>query len=285
MFDSAIVVFSEIILALYPILIKRVQTDLFTQTLSRLLTFSMLAFFLANPTDIKQTWGTSAGISRSLGLGLITLFHVGFSYFAFDTLPAGVAMSLFYMYPILNLLGAWIGFGEVLSFFQIFLVFLAFAGAILVSLSITEGETEEKNPLNLKGILAALSAALTETAMYFAVRTAQQPNPFFATLELYPAALLYFVGTLFLMKKEIDWSPSAWVPMTLFNVFVGFIGYTARFYTIPRVTTILFSLLTFIGVTASFSWGYLFAEETPSSMALLGSLLISVGAGFSSRAN
>lgn len=281
MLNHLIVVLSEIGLALYPILIKRVPTDLITQTLSRLLTFSILGSILASPTDVKQTWMTSEGIFRSMGLGLITLLHVGVSYFAFETLPAGVAMSLFYFYPILNLIGGVLGFGESISLVQGLLVFVAFAGVILVSLSITEGETEEKDPYQWKGILAALGAALTETMMYFAVRTAKVPNPYFATLELYPGALLPFVGMLLASGQSIDWRPSVWLPMTLFNVFVGFVGYALRFWAIPRVSTLLFSMLTFIGVIASFSWGYLFAEETPSWMALLGATLISVGVGFS----
>ncbi len=280
MLNSAVVILSEVALALYPILIKRVPTDLITQTLSRLLTFSVLAFTLASPSDISQTWG-SKGVFRSLGLGLITLAHVGVSYFAFDTLPAGVAMSLFYFYPILNLLGGVLGFGESISSLQLVLILVAFVGVILVSLSITEGETKEKNPYNLKGILAALGAALTETLMYFAVRTAKQPNPYFATLELYPGALIPFLGMLLASGKQIDWRPSVWLPMTLFNVFVGFVGYALRFWAIPRVTTFLFSMLTFIGVIASFSWGYLFAEETPTWMALIGAFLISLGVGFS----
>lgn len=285
MLNTSIVVLSEIALALYPILIKRVPTDLATQTLSRLLTFSILGFFLASPTDIKQTWGTSSGLFRSLGLGLVTLFHVGASYFAFETLPAGVAMSLFYVYPILNLIGGVLGFGESISVQQLFLVLVSFIGVILVSLSITEGETEEerkkKDPYSFKGIAAALFAAFTETIMYFAVRTAKQPNPYFATLELYPGALLPFIGMLLASAKQIDWSLSTWVPMTLFNLLIGFIGYTMRFYAIPRVSTVIFSLLTFIGVIASFSWGYLFAEERPTWMALVGALLISAGVGFS----
>ncbi len=280
MLNSAVVILSEVALALYPILIKRVPTDLITQTLSRLLTFSVLAFTLASPSDISQTWG-SKGVFRSLGLGLITLAHVGVSYFAFDTLPAGVAMSLFYFYPILNLLGGVLGFGESISSLQLVLILVAFVGVILVSLSITEGETKEKNPYNLKGIFAALGAALTETLMYFAVRTAKQPNPYFATLELYPGALIPFLGMLLASGKQIDWRPSVWLPMTLFNVFVGFVGYALRFWAIPRVTTFLFSMLTFIGVIASFSWGYLFAEETPTWMALIGAFLISLGVGFS----
>jgi drug/metabolite transporter (DMT)-like permease len=117
--------------------------------------------------------------------------------------------------------------------------------------------------------------------MYFAVRTAKQPNPYFATLELYPGALIPFIGMLLASGKQIDWRPSVWIPMTLFNTFIGFIGYALRFWAIPRVSTFLFSMLTFIGVIASFSWGYLFAEETPTWMALIGALLISLGVGFS----
>lgn len=281
MLNSAVVVLSEVALALYPILIKRVPTDLVTQTLSRLLTFSVLGFALASPTDVKQTWMTGEGLFRSFGLGIITLLHVGLSYFAFESLPAGVAMSLFYFYPILNLIGGVFGFGESISLLQGALVLIAFVGVILVSLSITEGETEQKDPRNLKGILAGLGAALTETLMYFAVRTAKQPNPYFATLELYPGALIPFLGMLLVSGKTVDPRPAVWLPMTLFNVFVGFIGYAMRFWAIPRVSTVLFSLLTFIGVIASFSWGYLFAEETPTWMALGGAFLISLGVGFS----
>lgn len=282
MLNSAVVLLSEVALALYPILIKRVPTDLTTQTLSRLLTFSTLSYLLASPTDVKETWG-SKGVFRSMSLGLITLLHVGVSYFAFETLPAGVAMSLFYFYPILNLIGGVIGFGESISMIQGLLVLIAFAGVVLVSLSITEGDVkgEEKDPYHWKGILAALTAALTETIMYFGVRTANIPNPYFATLELYPGALIPFLGMLLASGKSIDWRPSVWIPMTLFNVLIGFVGYSLRFWAIPRVTTLLFSMLTFIGVIASFSWGYLFAEETPSWMALIGAVLISLGVGFS----
>jgi drug/metabolite transporter (DMT)-like permease len=283
MLNSAVIILSEVALALYPILIKRVPTDLTTQTLSRLLTFSILGYALSSQTDVKQTWGTSEGAFRSMSLGLLTLLHVGVSYFAFETLPAGVAMSLFYFYPILNLIGGVIGFGESISMIQGFLVLIAFAGVVLVSLSITEGDVkgEEKDPYHWKGILAALTAALTETLMYFAVRTAKLPNPYFATLELYPGALIPFLGMLLASGKSIDWRPSIWIPMTLFNVLIGFVGYSLRFWAIPRVTTLLFSILTFIGVIASFSWGYVFAEETPSWMALIGAVFISLGVGFS----
>jgi drug/metabolite transporter (DMT)-like permease len=280
MLNSVIVLISEIALALYPILIKRVPTDLLTQTVSRLFTFSIAAFALASPSDIATTWGTPSGIFRSLSLGLITLAHVGLSYTAFAELPAGVAMSLFYTYPILNLIGGLFTV-ESISTSQWLLALLAFVGVVLVSQSITEGEDQTKKQTTLKGIFAALGAALTETIMYFAVRTAKQPNPYFATLELYPGSLIPLLGYILYKGVPIDWNPSAWIPMTLFNLFVGFVGYALRFYAIPRVSVGVFSILTFVGVIASFLWGYLFAEEIPNWLTLLGATLIASSVGLS----
>jgi drug/metabolite transporter (DMT)-like permease len=64
--------------------------------------------------------------------------------------------------------------------------------------------------------------------------------------------------------------------MTLFNALIGFIGYNLRFYAIPKVSTLVFSLLSFIGVVSSFGFGWLFASETPSAMSALGAALITV---------
>lgn len=284
MLNSAVVIASETTLALYPILIKKVPTDISTQILSRILTYSILGFALAAPKDIATTWGTYSGLQRSLSLGLITLLHIATSYFAFARLPAGVAMSLFYTYPIFNLLGGVLGFGESISAFQMACVAFAFAGVVAVSIASKETDTS-KNPYDLPALGAGLAAALTETLMYFAVRTAEQPNPFFATLELYPGALAPFLAWLLYKKQSIDLRSSVWLPMILFNSIIGFLGYNLRFWAIPRISTLLFSLLSFIGVIASFGWGYLFAEEVPSWTAVLGGTLIAAGVGASGAAS
>ena len=284
MLNSAVVIASETTLALYPILIKKVPTDISTQILSRILTYSILGFALASSKDIKTTWATCPGLKRSLRLGLITLLHIATSYFAFSKLPAGIAMSLFYTYPIFNLLGGVLGFGESISPFQIVCVALAFLGVVLVSTA-SKDTDEKKNPYDLLAIAAGLAAAATETLMYFAVRTAEQPNPFFATLELYPGAFAPFVAWLLYQKQPIDLRSSVWLPMILFNSVVGFLGYNLRFWAIPRISTLLFSVLSFIGVIASFGWGYLFAEEVPSWTAVLGGTLIAASVGASGAAS
>lgn len=282
MATSAIVIGSEIALALYPILIKTVPTNLPTQIVSRLLVYSGLAYFLASESDVLMAWGDINGILRSSSLGLLTLLHIGTSYYAFQQLPAGVSMSLFYTYPIWNLLGAFLGFGEEFSLFQILLVVLGFLGTVFVAYGNKDPDPQKKkDPFNWKGLTAALLAALTESAMYFAVRTAQRPSPFFAVLELYPAALLFLAPILWYTKSSLDFRPQVWARMVSFNTLIGFLGYCLRFYAIPRVSTLVFSLLSFVGVLASFAWGYIFVAEKPTWLTLVGSGVIASVAAFS----
>lgn len=283
MATSAIVVGSEIALALYPILIKTVPTNLPTQLLSRILVYSALAYWFSSETDVYLTWGTLHGAFRSSLLGLLTFLHISASYYAFQQLPAGVSMSLFYTYPIWNLLGAYLGFGEHFSFFQILLVIIGFLGTVLVAYGNKDPDPEkQKDPYNWKGIAAGLFAAFSESLMYFAVRTAERPSPFYAILELYPAALVFLGATILMTKSSVDFRPLVWARMLSFNTLVGFLGYCLRFYAIPRVPTVVFSILSFVGVLASFGWGYLFVHEVPTWLTFVGGLCIAGVAAFSS---
>ena len=47
-----------------------------------------------------------------------------------------------------------------------------------------------------------------------------------------------------------------------------------RFFTIPRLTTIMFNSLIFVGVIFSYIWGYLFSNEKIKMKNILGTLLI-----------
>jgi drug/metabolite transporter (DMT)-like permease len=272
--NAGIVIGSEIVLALYPLLIKLVPTNLWTQLLARFLVYTVLAGFLADWSNLHDTWFTVAGASSSLFFGSLTLLHVFLSYFAFSRLPSGEAMSLFYTYPIWNLLGASLLFGESFSLFQIGLILLSLVGVYFV----TKKDENTKESFDWKAIAAGLGAALTESLMYFVVRT-KSPNPFYSILQLYPGGLVPLVAGIFMQKAPISVEGSVWLPLLLFNAFVGFVGYALRFYAVPKVKTIVFSLLSFFGVLASFGWGYLFAEETASATSLFGALLIAFAGG------
>ena len=276
--NSLIVIGSEVALALYPILIKTVPVNLATQLVARFLVYVSLALFLASPKDIAGTWLTFDNASQSMLYGILNLVHIGVSYYSFSNLPTGTAMSLFYTYPVWNLLGAHLLFGETFSAFNIFLVFVALFGVYLVALQTKDEDSDSKKQIHLQGVVAALMAALTETLIYLIVRV-KSPSPSFSILQLYPGGLLALLACLVATGESIDLSWDHWKPLLLFNGLIGFVGYFLRFYTIPRVEIIVFTLLSLIGVIASYIWGFRFLNEVPTSMGVLGSLLISLAAG------
>ena len=287
LFDSALLVVAEAGMALYPILIKTVPTNLTTQVMARVLTYSLVALVLAPSALISQAWFTAEGAATTLGFGALTLFHIFSSYIAFTELPAGAAMSIFYTYPIWNMAVASLIHKEQISLVHFLLVLVGFAGVALIAWTHMKDATEEekkKDPFALTGIAAGLAAALSETAIYFAVKRFGINSPYKSLVELYPGAIVLL--SLFLLFNQqgslfLDKNPEVWKPLMLFNLLVGVVGFFCWSYAIPRVTTTTFSLLSFFGVVSSFIWGWLFLKEVPSIEALAGAGLIVGAAGLS----
>ena len=285
LFDSALLVAAEAAMALYPILIKTVPTNLTTQVMARVLTYTIVAFIIAPSALINKTWGTTEGAATSMALGTLILFHIFSSYVAFTELPAGAAMSIFYTYPIWNMVTASLLHGESISFIHFLLVLVAFAGVILIARSqaTTDADAKTKD-YGLKGIVAGLGAALSETTIYFAVKRWGIESSYNSLIELYPGAFLLLAGFLLLNQEGalfLDKNPEIWKPLMLFNLLVGVVGFFCWSYAIPRVTTTTFSLLSFFGVVSGFLWGWLFLKEVPSLEALAGAGLIVGSAGAS----
>lgn len=67
---------------------------------------------------------------------------------------------------------------------------------------------------------------------------------------------------------------SRWTTLLGFNALLGFTGYLARFYAIPKLSTVAFSLLSFMGVAFGYMWGILFAGDRPTTGSMIGGGLI-----------
>jgi drug/metabolite transporter (DMT)-like permease len=277
------VIGSEIALALHPILLKLVNVPLITQVLFRMGTYSSLAGIAASPEDWMYAFGTSQGLIQSSMSSIMNLVHIGSSYASYRNLSAGSALALFYTYPFMNILAGYLFLGEKVSLLVLPLLLLAFVGVLLVSYAEnTEQESKngstEKN--TLYGISMALLSAMTETMIFLLVKTSKLQNPFVNILQLYPIgflALALYASTEGF--QDIKGSPFQLAQIIAFNVFIGFVGYSLRFYSIPRLSTVIFSILTFIGVAAGYGWGRIFASESPSLTALLGAACITGAVG------
>jgi drug/metabolite transporter (DMT)-like permease len=259
---TATTIMAEIALALHPILIKQVPVGLPTQLLARLGTYSVLAGAAASPKDIALSWGSWPVAWKSIGFGLMNLVHIGSSYLSYNHLPAGSALALFYTYPFFNILP---------------LLLAAFVGVLFTAKYTKDGDEDKEGESNNSsnkniafGVAASLISALTETMIFMITKTGEEPTAWLPILKLYPGALAGLLAWGAWSGSEFQTTLKNWTPLLLFNVFVGFLGYSLRFWSIPRLPTAVFSILTFIGVAAGYGWGLMYAKEVPSKGALFG---------------
>jgi len=282
-----IVICSEIFLALHPILLKTIDVPLLTQLVLRLGTYTALGGAFAQTADWNQTWGSFDAIKISMLSGIMNLIHIGSSYTSYKHLSAGSSLALFYTYPFMNILMGVLVLGETVSLWVMPLLLIAFVGVLLISYSENEREVtnedkdDSKNRKNTNyGIAMALLAAFTESLIFLIAKTSARKNPFVNIIQLYPFGFLILaVYSGYTNFKNITADPTQIMQIIGFNVFIGFIGYSLRFYSIPRLTTVVFSILTFVGVAAGYGWGLIFANEKPSVLALTGAACITGSVG------
>jgi drug/metabolite transporter (DMT)-like permease len=271
------VLYSELVLSLYPILIKTVNTNIFTQILARFLVFPALALAFGSSYDFTAVWGNPYEAFVGILHNLLNLGHVASSYISFKNLPVGTAISLFYLYPIFNIISAALLFGESLSFTAILLIGIAFIGTYLIATSHkNDSKLEDKSKNHDYGVIMGILAAVTETMIFIFIKsnTDAQASPYYTVNHLYPAGLALLLAYGIFNSKVVDTSSMNWTKLIGFNALLGFTGYIARFYAIPKIPTIVFSLLSFFGVTFGYIWGILFTGDKPTSRAMIGGGLI-----------
>jgi len=316
------VLYGELVLSLYPILVKTVSTPLFTQMLSRFLIFPALALAFGPFSDFTKIWGSPYESFVAILHGFFNLGHVLMSYLSYKLLPAGSAVSLFYLYPIFNIIIGAVALGETYPPQILLLIPMALFGTYLITTAespyeiepnregynnitydnilmsqnineIEKNKEKEKERVKQKekqkkdkliGISAAILAAITESVIFLFIRsnTDAFKSPFYTIDHLYPAglaALLLYGVTNPSSKKIFDTTPKNWIKLLGFNALFGFTGYLARFYGLPKVSTLLFSILSFVGVLSAYVWGSLFANEKITKRGLTGGLLIASSIG------
>ena len=111
--------------------------------------------------------------------------------------------------------------------------------------------------------------------LYIFIKSTNSKSPFTNILQLYTVGfLLLYLYSIWDKFKHIKGSLTQILQIIAFNCCIGFVGYVLRFYSIPRTSTIIFSLLAFVGVLSGYIWGIVFAKERISWLSILGSILI-----------
>ncbi len=255
--------------------------------LVRFATFPLIAFLLGGPSSLAATWGSAREAATSVGLGLMNILHIYSSYVAFDELQAGLSMSIFYIYPILGILGARIFFGERLHAWMFPFFALALLAIYIISTVAPETVVYEKPAAaettghsSTRGVVAALIAALTEAVTYIAVRASPTDNPYANIHRVYLGGLLGMLVALPFIRDKIDLTAGTAGQLGLFNALIGFAGYALLYWSARFLPAYVYAAMAFVGVAAAYAFGVAFVGETPNAQAVgaAGLLLGSVGA-------
>ena len=278
---SAALVSAETILSLTPIAIKKTAVDPTSAMWSRLLTSTVLGYgFSSEHSVAAKEWPEAAA------LGYTNLLHVASSYESFRHLPAGQAMSLLYTYPFWNLVLVGIFNDEKIVASDYGIMAIAAFGSVLLNMDpgnaapVTIGRKIQP----VWGVFMGLLMALTESGMHTLLKGLKWMDAAKSVWVVNSSASVWLALALLIQNVFFDGmhetSGSLWdnILLTIFHGVTMFSGYWLRYFAVPRLSTVTYSILSYAGLLASYLFGYLFLKEQPGWMTLLGTLII-VGAG------
>ena len=292
-FAGAALVGAESILALTPIAIKQTPLDPISAIWSRVGSSAVLGWLLTGDRSLPRSEWAGA-----TALGHVNLLHIASSYEAFRNLPAGQAMSLLYTYPLWNLVFGSVFGGEKIQAREYGMISLAALGSLLLNQDpgpVAESALGRK-PRAGWGIFMGLLMALTESGMHTLLRGLNWKDAAKSVWVVNGSAagwLGAFLGADWLLdtlgistdtgvghsgtvkkKAGATWMDAFW--LTAFHSISMFSGYWLRFYAVPRLSVVTYSILSYAGLLASYLFGLVFLGERPGWISLLGMVLILV---------
>jgi drug/metabolite transporter (DMT)-like permease len=246
--DVASKILAESLTSLYPVFVKNIGLPLSIQLWSRCFTYVAISlFFLHYQTLWKQVFS-----KMGLLLSSITMIHIYTSYQGFLQLESGTAYSIFYIYPLLiSLLSD--------NFHPVMLMAMVGVFFLTGSFQLSSGFG-----LSMIGL-----AALTEALIYFIVREIHAPN-------WHHIFISYLWGAVFLTAyywEDLQFNNTLSLSLVL-NGVIGTAGYWLRFYSMSRLSPLVYALLSYVGIVMSFVYGWLFNQEQFTLYKLIGVICI-----------
>ncbi len=254
---------SESFLGFYPILIKLTTLSVELNTFIRLVTYFLISSLFANWSIVS-----AIGLTKILSLSIVNIIHILTSYYAHQNLNTSLGAPLFYTYPFINLVLGILYLNE-----QISLSKFIFLGPILFSIYNLYSSNKEDNVHKqnvYKGIPLMIISAFTESLLYILIKTTELGNNPWNSLFITHALAAFLFGFYYLYKNNINeikdnlhnGNKKEFIYIILANVIIGFFGYSLRFYSIPRVESTIFSIISYTGILATIFYSAIFKLDT-----------------------
>jgi drug/metabolite transporter (DMT)-like permease len=265
----------ESLLSFYSIFVKKINLELILQIWSRFFSYVIVSSFFIDWEFITKYLFSINGLL----LSVVTIAHVYSSYRSFQLLESGVAVTLYYIYPILILLFS----GTPIS--PVF--FISLLGVYLIANDLQpKKENYENNDQNIikqntnmkehfwnEGIFAAFMAGATEAMIFFLVKDLKTFNNW---NHLF---ISYFFGaialTMYLWKNIISIKLYSGLSVSLIvNAFIGLVGYYLRFFAISRLDASIYAPLSYFGIIMSYIYGVFLNNDTITIQKIIGTFFI-----------
>ena len=290
---------SNVLLSSYPILIKSYIADIsiIVQLIVRIVVYICLALPFLVIGGEGMNILTTLIEPKYLAISAVNMLHIYSSYKGFEYLNAGVSLTTFYSYPIIQVLLSRIFLGTELTLGLMYNLFGSLLGIGILNKDTLIGG--EKSANIKKGFAFIAIAAITEAIIGVFYKGVNIQNPFMSLYSLYaPSFVLFIIWYLYQKYKESlevknkanmeNWTDEKkdnwWYILTnhggfmkriiLYNMLIGGLGYTLRLFSLTKIPISWFSGLSFTSSLSAFMLGWFFLGERIKLNHLLGSIVI-----------
>jgi drug/metabolite transporter (DMT)-like permease len=281
-------IISEIILSTYPVFIKLVNISFLKKMLYRFATIIFISLFLIDTSYISKYLFHKDGLL----LSFYTIIHVYFSYKGFEILKGGVANSILFTYPLIILYYS--------GSKNYWIYFFILIGLLLFCLDDIQDKKMDNIYEYSKGIFYMIGSAITEALIYFSVLKLDTKNNWNHMFISYFFGLLLLL-TVYIYQKNINKekedkeenneednkgnkeefqlrnlnkTKNVNLFAFFFNLLTIVIGYYLRFYSMNRIDSKLYAILTYLGIIFTYISSYLINQEEINMYNISGSLII-----------
>lgn len=162
---------------------------------------------------------------QALSCGVLMFVYIALLYIAIGLIPTGIAMTLFFTYPVFTALLAWRFFGERPTFFRWLVMVIILGGGVL---TVPQFSAAYSSDTMTSGVLASVGSGVVY-AFYkvMAQKCLEKFHPLPFTWISFTCTLLFSgISLLFwpLPSTQLDWTP-LWIG-GIFSGVVSFLGHT-----------------------------------------------------------
>lgn len=223
----------------------------------------------------RESWDV---LIQALVCGVLMFVYIAALYIGIGLIPTGIAMTLFFTYPVFTALLAWKFFGERPTLFRWLVMVIILGGGVL---TIPQSSGTYSSDTLTTGIVASVGSGVVY-AFYkvFAQKCLANLHPVpFTWISFTCTLLLAGISLIFwpLPSTQLNWTP-LWIGSILSGL-ISFIGHTCNNVGIRMIGATKASIIgaSSPALTALIAWATI--SETVNLMQILGIVVVTLGIG------